>query len=347
MKTSPTIRTEVREGVATYVLEEPATGSRAVVVPEIGSNVLSFETSVGGRVLGVISPPPSIDALRERPSRFGTAVLFPYPGRVAGGRFAFRGQTYQLPPNDGGNAIHGPVRGRPWRVAEARAVADRGVLRTSIGTESQPDILAEWPFPFELSETVTLADGRLRVEIAATNTGDSAMPMGLGLHPYFATPVAGHGHRMNNLVGISAERLWTQKGGLPTGETTALDGSLLSEPRRLRELDGRPDADPERIVNLLYSAFDATRGLAPDAPGGVRATIADVDREYEIVVETSAAFGALVLFTSPTTTDLSLEPHTCTPNALNLASAGVDAGLVVLEPGRTWRAWAEFSARKR
>src|SRR5689334_12145092 len=45
-------------------------------------------------------------------------VLCPFPGRVANGRYAFDGQTFQLDCNDkeGPNAIHGFVRRLLWTI---------------------------------------------------------------------------------------------------------------------------------------------------------------------------------------------------------------------------------------
>jgi aldose 1-epimerase len=334
------------ERLETYVLSDPRAGSTAELLPQIGNNVLSFATRAGDQTLGVIAPPTSLAAFRGHPIGYSTPVLFPYPGRVAGGRFTFRGREYQLPQNDGyGNALHGPVNCRPWTVRTEESDASGATLVSEIDTVDSPDILAEWPFPFRLTERVSLSGSVLRLSLAATNLGDAPMPMGLGLHPYFAAPVAGRGDRADNLVSISADTAWTQPRALPTGETTSLSRDEMLIPRRIREIDAKAAEDVKRSINRLYSTFSSTRGLASDAPGGISAAIRDVDQRFEIQMTTSAAFGALVLFTPPWSTDISLEPHTCTPDAFNLASRGVDAGLIVLEPGETWRAWVEFSGR--
>jgi len=345
---SPEAAREPFEGVESYVLREPATASEARVVPEIGNNVVSFRTRAGDAVLDVLAPPPSIPALREQPTWYAVPVLFPFPGRVRGARFHFEGRDVELVPSDGhGNAIHGSVQKRAWTVVSATADAAGGaVLRSQIDTEGSPDILGEWPFPFRLSMEVRLRAGALTLALTAENAGRSAMPMGLGLHPYFATPLGGSGSRDDNLVSIAAERLWEQTRALPTGVTYPVAESIdLRSPRALGSLPSQQYPGIGRMQNLLYSTFGTTRGLASDAPGGIRAAIRDASQKLEVQMETSAGFGALVLFTPPWNSSLSLEPHTCVPDAFNLANRGLETGVVVLQPGATWRGWVRFSAR--
>ena len=79
------------------VLREPATGSEAQVVLDLGANVHRFRTRVGGRDVDVLASAPDADTLRARPTRFGSAPLFPYPGRIEAGRFIFAGREIQSP----------------------------------------------------------------------------------------------------------------------------------------------------------------------------------------------------------------------------------------------------------
>ncbi|MBI2939697.1 MAG: hypothetical protein HYY04_04595, partial [Chloroflexi bacterium] len=149
------------------------------------------------------------------------------------------------------------------------------------------------------------------------------------------------------LVSVSAERHWEQKMALPTGVVKPVAESI--DPRRPRTIGSLPSEHYPgmgMMHNLLYSAFGRARGLPSDADGGIGCTIRDAAQSVEVRMECSASFGALVLFTPPWNSSLSLEPHTCVPDAFNLANQGLETGMVVLSPGGTWRGWVRMSARE-
>ena len=80
---------------------------------------------------------PDFAGGNERPSGSGIPLLFPFPGRIGKAKYSFGGREYQLEPGDAfGNAIHGFVHKRPWRVVEQAAGKDRrrvsGVGRRSV-----------------------------------------------------------------------------------------------------------------------------------------------------------------------------------------------------------------------
>ncbi len=49
------------------------------------------------------------------PMATGSFPMAPYAGRIRDARFAFRGQSYDLPATMPPHAIHGTVYDRPWR----------------------------------------------------------------------------------------------------------------------------------------------------------------------------------------------------------------------------------------
>ena len=56
----------------------------------------------------------------------------PFAGRIGGAAYEFRGRRFELEPNDGlGNAIHGFVYNRPWRVVEQSALRVVGEFQAS------------------------------------------------------------------------------------------------------------------------------------------------------------------------------------------------------------------------
>ena len=324
MPDAPTTTIEQIDGLRTAVLHEPATDSEVQVVLDVGANVQRFRTSVDGRPVEVLAPAPDAAALRERPTRSGSAPLFPYPGRIEGGRFAFRGREIQLATGPDGNAIHGFARARPFAL---RGQAP-GAIVAELSSEGVPP--SEWPFPCRLVLTISLAGGALRVESRVENSGDEPMPFGLGFHPYFpASP--------DHEVWIEADERWEQAGqGFPTGQIEPLgpDGGLR-RPTPLREIPPQIKMPEGDVRNLLFRRRQ----------GGIRAGLRDPRGGSQIELTCSDEYGAMVFFTPVQPPVVSLEPHTCVPNAFNLSPRGLPAGALELAPGQSWQAWWELRAR--
>src|SRR5262249_25438773 len=151
---------------------------------------------------------------------------------------------------------------------------------------------AEWPWPFVMRLTTSLNGAAVRVEIEATNRADSAMPMGLGFHPYFpASP--------EHEVWVAAAERWAQRPpGLPTGEKQP-EADLWS-PGALRDIPATIQMAEGAVRNLLF--------VKPS--GGIAAGVVDRAAGYETRLTASPEFTALVFFTPTTPPLVSLEPHT-------------------------------------
>ena len=117
-----------------------AQSERAVIVPAAGCQCLSY--SVGA--LDIIAGPPNPDSWRAHPHRGGIPILFPWPGRIAGARFNFKGREYLLPTNEParGHAIHGFACERPFRVSRQGPYYVTAILDSS----EHPDLASIWPY---------------------------------------------------------------------------------------------------------------------------------------------------------------------------------------------------------
>lgn len=340
--TDRTVELRTIEDARVVVLAERSTSSEVWIVADVGANVARFRTRVGDTEREILAAPPDIATLRARPTRFGSACLFPYPGRVAGGAFSFGGRTYQLPTDArDGHAIHGVVRTRPWEIV-ALTADDRGASATlHIDTRSAAIPISEWPWPFDLRLVVTLVGGVLRVATTVRNIGGEAMPFGLGFHPYFPTPFGPAGSQDACAVWVDADEQWRQSGGLPTGEIVPLGPS--GWPRVATPLGQIvPDVVSAEgpVRNALYRRL--AEGPA-SGPGGMRAGIVDSVNGVAVSVRASVGFDRTVFFTPPSPAVVSIEPQTCVPNALALAAtSALPTGLEVLQPGERWNGWFEI-----
>ena len=130
------------------VLTDTRMGSTARILPELGFNCFEFRTNVAGQLIDVIDASPQFASGNDRPSGHGIPLLFPFPNRIRGGRYAWNGRDYEIPlsaaSHDGaGNAIHGFCLDRPWRVTCAGRISPSassswGRMRRTAGRSGRP-----------------------------------------------------------------------------------------------------------------------------------------------------------------------------------------------------------------
>lgn len=279
--------------------------SARAVVTEIGAGLRVFE--VGGV--------PYLETFDEtdHPPLGSGAVLVPWPNRTADGRWTWAGQPQDLPIDEPElhNAIHGLQRHLPWTLTHK--AADRVELASDIAR--QPG----WPVPLTTTINYTLDERGLTVTHTVRNTGDAAVPFGLGTHPY---PRAGRTDRdacelrlaATTALPLSADRL------LPTGPATPVDGTDLDF-RTPRPLAGRTLNTP-------------LGGCLPEDDGLVHHRLTALDGGVELWADPD--FRWVQVFTPPEFPGrgagaVAIEPMTCPPDALN---SGTD--LIHLAPGETW-----------
>ena len=311
-------------GSKVQVLEDRVRVQAARVLPGVGNNCLSYRIGAGRNMVDVLYGPSDPDTLRERPSGYGIPILFPWPNRIDRGRFTFDGQEYQLDaPEQGAHVLHGFVLNRPWAVVGAGSSEEEGAwVRSRFRSAEYPDVMRQFPFPFEVAGTYRLLGGVLELEIEATNTGAADMPAGLGMHPYFPLPLSDQGSRDRCTVRMPAERTWRLRSDcIPTGEV--LDVSGVHDLRRPAALAGR-----------FYD--DVWTGVAL-SDGWSRCVCTDPDGGMSVAMEADSAFRELVLYAPENRPVLCFEPYTCATDAVNLQARGIDAGLIRLRPGETLR----------
>lgn len=319
-----------REGDTIYTLCDHVTRTAARVWPAFGANCIAYQRYIGDTPVQVVLGPERLDQLRDRPWWYGAPLLFPFPGRIPGGAFTFRGRTYQLDVNDreGNTAIHGVVGSRPWRVELVEYDDSAGArLACSFRSAHHPDVLRQYPFPFALRVTYLLLDGALALHAEVTNEGAEPLPMAFGVHPYFRLPLAAAGTREHCLVHVPARSRWDAQ-ALASGETVGLKSPVTDQ------LDLRAP----RGVALAGRRFDGAFTGLERRDGWVECWLRDPAADLEAVVQASPEFGTIVVYTPPDRPAICLEPWTCPPNAVNVAERGAEGtGLVVLDPGQTWR----------
>jgi aldose 1-epimerase len=182
----------------------------------------------------------NLAAYLEKSPYFG-ALIGRYGNRIAEGKFALDGKTYQLALNDGPNSLHGGKVGFDkvvWKVAVARVTAQGPRLTLRYLSRD-----GEEGYPGNLSVTATYAlteDNALRLDYIANTDRDTVL--NLTQHSYFN--LRGHGDVLGHIVQIRADRFTPVDATLiPTGESRAVAGTPFDfrQPTAIGERINEPD----------------------------------------------------------------------------------------------------------
>lgn len=280
-------------------------GSARAVVTEIGAGLRAFE----------ISGVPYVEPFEEteRAPKGAGQVLLPWPNRTKDARWTHQGERQQLEVTEParGNAIHGLVRHREWRLLEH--------AESSIAFET--DIVDEpgWPVPLNVRIAYDLSPRELRITHQVRNEGESPIGFGVGMHPYFRI---GDTPTDELTLTLSAKRVCPFDDSLqvPLAHERDVEGTGhdLRAGRPLAELD-------------LDTAFT---GLRAEADGKHHHRLTDGTATVD--VWTDPDFGWVQVFTPADLVGrgraVAVEPMTCPADALN---TGTD--LITLEPAESWQ----------
>ena len=115
--------------------------------------------------------------VQDVPFALACNLLVPFSNRISGGGFGHEGARHPLDPNLPGKVcpINGDGFQRPWQAVDV--TGNRAELCLPGG--------AIGPFRRSASVRYHLTQGSVETRLSVTNTGDLALPFGLGLHPWF------------------------------------------------------------------------------------------------------------------------------------------------------------------
>lgn len=311
--------------ITPITISDAATGARATIAPQLGFNCYSFQVNVLGETVEALDVFPEFLSGNSRPTRSGIPILFPFPNRIRRGRFTWDGKDYELPVSDPfGNAIHGFVADRPWRVVDQGPYFVTGQFQLSVDA---PDRAGLWPSDFHLEVEYRLLRNRLRASFQISNRGKTKLPWGLGTHAYFRTPLGPTGARDQCTVEVPASDQWELNECLPTGTILPVTGA--KDLRGGVSLAGLELDDVYTGLSYAGPQFDC---IVMDERAGIQLT-----------QTCPPIFREVVAFTPPNRPCVCLEPYTCVTDAINLQARGLDAGLRVLPPGAEFHTWIDLT----
>ena len=163
----------------------------------------------------------SLEAYLRKNPFFG-AITGRYANRIAKGKFTLNGTDYQLPINDGPNALHGGLKGFDKRVWSAEEVEAGKVLRLSYVSEDGEE---GYPGKLEATVTYTLTDeNEIRIDYHAVT--DAPTIINLTNHSYFNLAGEGTSSIHDHILTLNADRYTPVNETLiPTGELAPVTGT--------------------------------------------------------------------------------------------------------------------------
>jgi aldose 1-epimerase len=198
----------------------------AIVIPSAGMVVASLRLR-GDELLGRTE---SLDAWVVGGHTMGIPLLHPWANRLAGTSYDAGGGTVEIDPDspllhrDGnGLPIHGLLAAcRSWKAVAPVANDVRARLTAVLDAEDVPGLLDGFPFPHRLELAIEVRPEILAISTTLTATGDVAVPVAFGWHPYLQLPRSRRPEWEIDLPAMRALELDQLQ--LPTGEEHPFDG---------------------------------------------------------------------------------------------------------------------------
>lgn len=269
-------------------LRDPSSALTATFVPAAGM----IGTSLADGADEFLGQRRGLSAYVDAGKTMGIPILYPWANRLGGNDYENNGTVVRLTPGQGGVRadehglpIHGVLAAYPgWRVGEQ----SENALTATADFGADPGLLAAFPFPHVLTQSITLTDRRLTIETTVTPTASAAVPLCFGYHPYFTIP--GVPRSQWRLTTPRMRHLSVDGRGIPTGEHQNWTGGGQS------------------LESVTYDdGFD-------EVPAGATFTLAGGDRRIDVTLE--MGYPAAQLFAPGTDSLVAIEPMAAPTDAL-------------------------------
>jgi aldose 1-epimerase len=215
VSTQPSLSTEVKE-------LKNKNGLRMTIIP-LGGKIVSLEVpDKNGNLGDVVLGYDSVDQYIKGNPYFG-AMIGRFGNRIAKGKFSLEGKEYQLPINNGVNALHGGPKGFHnvmWKLNPVTKPEGEAMEMTYVSVDGEEG----YPGNLNVKVTYTLSD-KNEVIIDYEATTDKPTVVNLTHHSFFNLTGEGDKEILSHELMIAADRFCPVDSGLiPTGELKAVKG---------------------------------------------------------------------------------------------------------------------------
>jgi aldose 1-epimerase len=220
-------------GFDSVTLKDPSSSLTATFVPAagmIGTSLADGDDEFLGQRRG-------LDAYVNLGKTMGIPILYPWANRLSDSKYEVGGAVVTLTPDANGvradphgAPIHGVLAAYPGWLVTARS---DNTLTAVLDFGGKPQLLASFPFPHLLTQSVTLEGRTLTIETSVVPTTSASVPLCFGYHPYFTIP--GVPREDWQLTTPTMRHLPVDNRGIPTGEHDGWNGG--TEPLKSVEYD--------------------------------------------------------------------------------------------------------------
>lgn len=266
---------------------------QSVIYPNLGASLQKLSSNSVDIINGISNDK---EGLNDYKNTYKSALLFPFPNRISGGKYEFNQTKYELNCNETSlnNALHGHIYDKPFSVKNSEANENNAVVSFYYVDKGKTK---GFPFPYQIEIIYTFSANKIDINFNILNTGKKSFPFGIGWHPYFKTSNLNSGS-----LDFEAENQYL------------LDEKMIP----LNEIPLKFKT-PLLIENTFLDDCFITN--KPKASFKCEAY------EIEMVYTSNTEKNYLQVYTPPTRDCIAIEPMTCAPNAFNNQN-----GLLVLEP---------------
>ena len=313
-----TVSKKICETCGYEVVTLSGAGQVARILPVNGFNLFSWEKD-GQEIM------MEIEDMSVFGTKYGIPLLFPTPNRLKDATYTWDGETRVLQKRGEKRNRHGLVCDELFTVTEMGADEEKAYCSAMIELRPEDDWHSGYPYACRLTVTYTLTSRGVHMDACVENLGDTAMPFGFALHPYFTK----RGDGNTCFLKVPAQRYYeTDQNLIPTGVLLNAEGGMVIH-------DGFHSVESLNL-DTVY------RGLTQDLPSQVKYA------DLEIEITASDCFRNAVVFTPKTRPGFCIEPQTCATNFLNLHAQGLvdESGLLLLPAGRAFDCWVDFEAKR-
>jgi aldose 1-epimerase len=286
-------------------IQSPDGSDRFSVVPAYGNTIMDLQLAGQADLLDVYQTEDELLHYQWMKN----ALLFPFPNRLKNGTYIWNNDTYYFHINDAitNNALHGFGMDKAFEVIAQRATEHSAGITCRY--EYNGDLDA-YPFPFTVEVDYELdGPGSFSVTMRFYNDGHTAIPVGLGWHPYFQL---GDDISKLQLKLPACQMIGIDKHMIPTGKKYDYE-----EFETLRKIG----------ATILDNGF-ALRTKHPDEDGMAEALLESDTAKLRYWQQTGPnQYNFLQVFTHPERHAIALEPMSCNIDAFNNGD-----GLVTLLP---------------
>lgn len=323
----------------------------AVVLPGRAMNLLQVKAYLPGKGEVTLLSAPSLPEVKKfldeqdnelgyNSFKIGGAFLVPWANRIRGAASAdgktieatVAGKKVTLPAEWSGktpgaekHAIHGLMLKSKFE----DVVTQNGAAESSVsGVFHAGNFGGRWPSQTDVNVQTVLKNDALEMTVTTKNVGNEPLPMGIGMHPYFALP---SGDRKQAKLQLPSEKralVNNYDDAFPTGKIA---------PVKATDYDFTAPGGKALGTQFLDDSFP---GPKRDANGNAVVEIVDPAAQYGIrITALSPEVKAIQVYAPVDKNFIAVEPQFNLNDPYNKSWGKNDTGMVLLQPGQSvsWR----------